>query len=137
MSLPLFFRGLTATLQIGRLGLDDTVLAIGTALLLYGSRQDGSGWAWTKPLAWMGRSSYEIYLVHSFFTVLGFQWYRAMHATPDSAPLWDIGITVISIVAGWAVAKWFSEPWNRRLRRGVSLRSSTGQAEALSYFGRS
>jgi peptidoglycan/LPS O-acetylase OafA/YrhL len=98
-------------------GLDVTLLALGTALVLVAIAQGSqAGGRLTAPLRWFGRNSYEIYLTHSFVAVLGAQIFVALGNPFGWGLLWFLGVTALSGAIGAAVAKYFSEPLNRRLR---------------------
>ncbi|HEU0123646.1 MAG TPA: acyltransferase [Bryobacteraceae bacterium] len=104
------------TAPLWRYGLDVTVLGAGAALFLAGleTRQSTTpGW---NPLAWLGRSSYEIYLTHGFVTVAGAQLFHAWGQGPDATPFWHVGMVAVSGVLGWLTARFYSEPLNQRLR---------------------
>jgi len=100
---------------LGRSGTDDTVLSLGTCLVMLGSVLRGhKGSAWTAPLQWFGRHSYEVYLTHEFVVV----WMTALYAKVHvgSALWWIAAEVALAAPLGWAVARWYSEPMNRRLR---------------------
>jgi peptidoglycan/LPS O-acetylase OafA/YrhL len=121
MLLILVYRQTARQLHLGSSGLDVTVLAFGTALLLTGAEHEKRAARWAAPLEWFGRNSYEIYLTHSFVTVLGAQAFHTSGAGPNSAPLWHAGLIAISAILGWLVARYYSEPLNRALRRSRQL----------------
>jgi len=106
-------------LRLGQLGLDVTVLALGAALVLVGLNSETPEEAWTSPLAWFGQNSYEVYLTHGFVMVLGAQAFYAVGSSPNMAPLWHAAMIGSSGLLGWITAKYFSEPFNKRLRRLV------------------
>lgn len=106
--------------QVGlyRTGLDVTVLALGSALLLPTFLQNRTpGSRWLAPVRWFGRNSYEVYLTHMFvlFAVL------PLVAKFDTAwrwvPLWYGLMACLAGALGELVARYFSEPMNRNLRR--------------------
>lgn len=105
---------------LGATGLDDTVLAMGACLVMFGTTlRHANGPLWNGPLRWLGRHSYEIYLSHEFVVLacLSFfgRWYpHGAHRTVIAA--FVLAILALSALLGWALAKWFSEPMNRRLR---------------------
>jgi peptidoglycan/LPS O-acetylase OafA/YrhL len=100
---------------VGRSGIDGTVLAVGACLVMVGSVVRGhSGSRWTAPVRWFGRHSYEVYLTHEFIVVWGTMLYIKLRRGPMS--LWFLGILLFTAPLGWIVAKYFSEPMNRRLR---------------------
>jgi peptidoglycan/LPS O-acetylase OafA/YrhL len=107
--------------MLGRSGTDDTALGAGTCLVMLASVLRGrAGRAWTAPIRWFGRHSYEVYLTHEFVVVWMTQLYVKVHR---GSPLAWIAIEVaLAAVLGALVAQWFSEPLNRRLR-GAALPS--------------
>ncbi|HEX4773642.1 MAG TPA: acyltransferase [Bryobacteraceae bacterium] len=109
---------------IGSTGLDGTVLAVGTCLVIVTTVLRGTiGSRLTAPVRWFGRHSYEVYLTHEFIVVWGTQLYTKVHIAP-------LAIGVIAILAlcaplGAVVAKYFSEPLNRRFRRSGATKTSS------------
>ncbi|HEY4359060.1 MAG TPA: acyltransferase [Acidobacteriaceae bacterium] len=106
----------SASRFLARTDLDDTVLPLGVCLVmvatvLRGAR--GGGWM-TAPVRWFGRHSYEVYLTHEFLVLLGVMAFLRWHGSRPG--LWVVGITLATAPLGWAVARWFTEPMNRRLR---------------------
>ncbi len=98
----------------GRTGLDGTVLALGTCLVMIGSVLRGAtSGSWTAPVRWLGRHSYEVYLTHEFAVVWGTQLYLRLRG--GLAP-WYAGILLVSAALGAVVARYYSEPMNERLR---------------------
>lgn len=102
--------------QFWRYGVDVTILALGTALCLMALETgEGSGTRW-NPVAWLGRSSYEIYLTHGFVMILGAQAFAGLGSNINSAPLWHVAMVCVSACLGWIIARYYSEPLNRWLR---------------------
>jgi peptidoglycan/LPS O-acetylase OafA/YrhL len=99
-------------------GLDVTVLAVAAALVIQFERDAPAA------LRWFGRNSYEVYLTHMFVVTLGTQWFTSHHVPISLAPLWFAGTVAAAGLLGFAVARWYSEPLNRRLR-GKPLLSAT------------
>ena len=100
---------------LGRSGTDDTVLVLATCLVMLGSVLRGrEGSAWTAPVRWFGRHSYEIYLTHEFVVVGMTELFVKVHRA--SPLVWIAAEVALAAPLGWAVAKWYSEPMNRRLR---------------------
>lgn len=101
---------------LGRSGLDGTVLALGTCCVILAtvlrSRQPSR---WTAPVRWFGRHSYEVYMTHEFIVIWGTMLYSRTHAGPLA--IWYIGILLLTAPLGALVARYFSEPLNRRLRQ--------------------
>ena len=114
------FRGTANQLRLGRLGLHVTVLALGTALLLWTvagvTTMQSAVARWPAPLRWLGQHSYEVYLTHSFVMVWGAQLFKAVGSPPTTTPLWHVAMALTSAMLGWLVAHTVSEPANRYIR---------------------
>lgn len=102
-------------------GLDVTVLGLGTSLLLIALQQRFEKYArpghWcTSPLRWFGRNSYEVYLTHMLviWPVVGIFYHTQQPL--NTAALWFIAMTALTGVLGYGIARFYSEPLNRRLR---------------------
>jgi peptidoglycan/LPS O-acetylase OafA/YrhL len=119
-------------------GLDVTILEIGSALLLVALQQNSEkhaenisdkpigpyGWnrisgylhRSTAFLRWFGRNSYEVYLTHMFavWPMVGLFFYfrQSIHL----APLWFLATLALAGTLGYVVARFYSEPLNRQLR---------------------
>jgi peptidoglycan/LPS O-acetylase OafA/YrhL len=101
---------------VGRSGIDGTILALGTCLVMIATVLRGTtGGPLTAPIRWLGRKSYEVYLTHEFVVVWGTMLYAGLHR--GALPLWLTGIALFSVLPGAVVARYFSEPLNARLRR--------------------
>jgi peptidoglycan/LPS O-acetylase OafA/YrhL len=102
---------------IDRLGLEETILAIGTCLIMVSAAQT----QWRSPgvlgpLLKLGRHSYEVYLTHMFVVFALFDLFVVM-----GKPVWVVPVLfIVTILAaallGDLVARFYSEPMNRRLR---------------------
>jgi peptidoglycan/LPS O-acetylase OafA/YrhL len=127
--LIIVFRKTTVALGLAATGTHVTVLEIGMALVLLamasgvGDRFFSRG---TALLQTIGRCSYEIYLTH-MFVIFGF--FRAFAALfGKQAPYQEIYpvsyaiMLVLSVLLGYAVCRWFSEPANRALRARFGAR---------------
>lgn len=101
---------------LARHDLDDTVLPLGVCLIMLATVLRGSrgGGVLTAPVRWFGRHSYEVYLTHEFLVILGVETYLRLHGSRPG--LWTLAITALTAPVGWAIARWFSEPMNRKLR---------------------
>jgi peptidoglycan/LPS O-acetylase OafA/YrhL len=105
-------------------GTDDTLLALGASLICSAvALSAGPGRAWTRPLRWFGRHSYELYLSHEFAVIVGVALLAQRFASGASRSSSRIlicafvaAIVAVAAVLGWALAKWVSEPMNRKLR---------------------
>jgi len=102
-------------------GLDVTLLAVAAAFALPAVIP---GIGFTAPLRWFGRMSYEVYLTHMFVVTLGTQWFTAHKIPIDYAPAWFAGLLAVAGLLGFAVARWYSEPLNRRLREKPLLHTA-------------
>jgi peptidoglycan/LPS O-acetylase OafA/YrhL len=103
---------------LGRNGLNMTLLAVGTACLIAvaARTQWHSGFV-LRPLLLMGQRSYEIYLTHVFVVLALFDWFVA-RGKPMAA-VWPMfaATIVLAAVVGEIVARFYTEPVNRWLRR--------------------
>ncbi|AFL86775.1 putative acyltransferase [Terriglobus roseus DSM 18391] len=102
--------------------LDDSLLTFGTCVVMAALvLRNRAGRRWTAPLRWFGRHSYEVYLTHEFVVVwitmlalhVGTTYGRGLHY---GVLAWIALMLLLSAPLGWLVAKFFSEPLNRRLR---------------------
>jgi peptidoglycan/LPS O-acetylase OafA/YrhL len=115
------FRGLVASLGLYKTGLDVTILEAGTALMVIALQQrfdkNATRGRWpTAILRWFGRNSYEVYLTH-IFVMWPMVWaFFQFHQSINAAPLWFLAYTALAGVLGAMVARFYSEPLNRRLR---------------------
>jgi peptidoglycan/LPS O-acetylase OafA/YrhL len=112
-------RPLVAKLHLYKTGLDVTVLALGTCLLLVAiALQNKEGGRLTAAIRWFGRNSYEVYLTHMFVILWGVQLFVAIGIRQRWAVPWYFAMLGVSGCVGALVATWYSEPMNRQLRRG-------------------
>lgn len=114
----LCFSRLVDRLGLGRDGLDMTILAVGACLTIAASTQ--ARWSSPRvlsPLLRMGQRSYEVYLTHMFVVFACFQLFLTAGKPMGGVPAFFIGAVIISGVFGEAVARFYSEPMNRYLRR--------------------
>lgn len=130
----LMFHHQAFQLGIYQCGLDMTILALGTSLVLIAMAQRAKpGSRFTTPLRWFGRNSYEVYLSH-VFVVLGFLQLSSSLKLDNWIPLWYAAIVAVSGLLGAAIAKLYSEPLNRKLRpahRSVSSSRVLSPAERI------
>lgn len=102
---------------LDRIGLEETILAIGTCLVIIASAQ--TQWKSPRvfaPLLNLGQRSYEVYLTHMFVVFAFFNLFFTM-----GKPMWAVPVLfVVTIVTagllGDLVARFYSEPMNRWLR---------------------
>ena len=105
---------------IGKTALYGTVLALGACLIMLPSvLRNRPGSAFTAPLRWFGRHSYEVYLTHEFPVVLLTLWYEhRKHAGQPtrSTLLWIAAMLLLAAPLGWFFARFWAIPLNRSLR---------------------
>jgi peptidoglycan/LPS O-acetylase OafA/YrhL len=113
---------------LGRSGTDDTLLALGTCLVMLATVLRGAkGNWWSIPVRWFGRHSYEVYLSHEFVVLVGLNafghWY-AHGASRGVVAGFVLAILAATAPLGWVLAKFFSEPMNRWLRGAKAAKSA-------------
>jgi len=93
------------------------VLIVAAACLVLASPEGGTGMRGTGWLQAMGRASYEIYLTHMFvvFALVGVA--RVSGTDKAWGWIWYAPALLLAWALGHAVARYFSEPANRWLRR--------------------
>jgi peptidoglycan/LPS O-acetylase OafA/YrhL len=111
---------------IGELGLDMTIIALGTCMIIIPAAQ--IHWRaplLLAPLLHLGRRSYEIYLTHMFVVFAFFGIFLRYGSPAWSVPLLFLFTIIAIAVVGHIVARLFSEPMNRYFRqRYISDRAS-------------
>jgi len=119
--LVIFFRKWVSLMGLSRTGLNVTVLAIGTALILI--RMQKRFVSGQQPpsrslgmLRFMGRNSYEIYLTHMFVVYLLVRAYTALKLSGEWVWVLYISAVILSGILGYLVAHYFSNPVNILLR---------------------
>ncbi len=103
---------------LGRAGLDETILAVGTCLIIIASSQT----QWRSPRAFvpallLGQRSYEVYLTHMFVVFVFFDWFVRLGKPVRLVPVLFILSIVVASLLGDLVARLYSEPMNRLLRK--------------------
>jgi peptidoglycan/LPS O-acetylase OafA/YrhL len=103
---------------ITQTGLDMTVIALGTCLVMIAAAQTQWKASWVlKPLIQLGQRSYEVYLTHMFVVFVLFGIFMNYgHPSGAVLPLFLL-TTLVAAIAGDLVGRYFSEPVNRGLRR--------------------
>jgi peptidoglycan/LPS O-acetylase OafA/YrhL len=147
-------RGPASRLGLYKIGLDVTVLEIGTALLLIALQQNfekrslGEATSLFNPdastklasiskalwhsmafLRWYGRNSYEVYLTHMLVVWPMVILFFHFHQNINAAPLWFLAATVFAGLLGYAVARLYSEPLNRGLRTKMAANATAPHRE--------
>lgn len=98
-------------------GLDMTILAIGTCMIIAPAAQ--SKWKsprFTSPLLNLGRRSYEIYLTHMFVVFSLFQFFVLAGKPMRAVPALFVAVIFFSGLLGEGVARLYSEPMNQLIR---------------------
>ena len=108
---------------LGKSGTDDTLLAFGTCLVMFAvALRNTAAQPWCAPIRFFGRHSYEIYLSHEFLVIAGinlFAWRFPHGATRPIVALFVVAILASTAPLAWLLARFFTEPLNRRLRGAV------------------
>ncbi|MFL6601760.1 MAG: acyltransferase family protein [Steroidobacteraceae bacterium] len=108
-----------ARVGLSRFGLNVTVLEAGIAMVVLafgsgvGNEAVSLGTRWLRGI---GRCSYEIYLFHMLVVLGLIGVFKRMHPAINTIPLWYLSMLLLSILLGYLVARFYSEPLNRRLR---------------------
>lgn len=100
-----------------RSGLDMTLLALGTCMLI--AAVVGSNWKSSgilRPLAQLGQRSYEVYLTHMFVVFAFFHLFLLAGKPMYAVPLLFLVVVVVSALLGGTVARLYSEPLNHLIR---------------------
>jgi peptidoglycan/LPS O-acetylase OafA/YrhL len=105
---------------LGKSGTDDTLLALGACLIMFAvALRSRRGSTWSTPVRWFGRHSYEVYLSHEFLVIAGVSLFARWYphgASRVIVAMFVLGMLLLTAPLGWALAKWFAEPMNRKLR---------------------
>lgn len=119
--LILFILGFSHTARawgFERCGLDMTILAVGSCMVIAAAAQT----RWKSPcimlpLITLGRRSYEVYLTHMFVVFALFALFKSAGRSLGAVPVLFISVILISGLLGELVARFYSEPMNRRIRQ--------------------
>jgi peptidoglycan/LPS O-acetylase OafA/YrhL len=117
LTFTMCFPQLAAPLKLAATGLDMTLIAIATCLII--AAVATTNWKAPhalSPLRNLGQRSYEIYLTHMFAVFALFNLFVIVgKPLPAVFPLFVV-VIVTSALLGEAVARFFSEPLNRAIR---------------------
>ena len=117
-------RETVGSLRLPELGLSVTLLALGTALVLWATAQQASavplrGSSW---LCAIGERSYEIYLTHMFVVLAMVSVFRSSGLSLAWAWVFYAAATLASIALGFVVARWVGPRLTTLLRSGALWR---------------
>jgi peptidoglycan/LPS O-acetylase OafA/YrhL len=115
-----FFRPQAYQLGLSRIGLNVTILEIGIGLILMTAKNETMSSRHSflsSQLQWFGRNSYEVYLTHMFVVTFLAQLFYNLKISINMMVLWYRIILVFSGIIGNLVVIYFSEPFNKYLRR--------------------
>jgi peptidoglycan/LPS O-acetylase OafA/YrhL len=102
---------------LARSGLDMTVLAIGTCMMIGVAAQ--TNWKsprFLNPLLNLGQRSYEVYLTHMFVVFGAFQLFVLAGKPIIAVPALFLVVILSATLLGGIVAQFFSEPLNKQIR---------------------
>jgi len=108
-----------AHVGLSRFGLNVTVLEVGIAMVVLafgsgvGNEALSSGTRWLRGI---GRCSYEIYLFHMLVVLGLIGLFKRIQPAVKTIPVWYLSMLLLSILLGYVVSRFYSEPLNRRLR---------------------
>jgi len=122
------FSQLTDRWGLGRSGLDMTILAIGTCMIIIAAAQ--TQWRSPRilsPLLMLGQRSYEVYLTHMFVVFALFDFFVSEGKPMGAVPVLFIAVIPIAGALGEVVARFYSEPLNRLIRN----RAGDGRATLI------
>jgi len=103
--------------SLGRNGLNMTILAVGTCMVIAAAAQ--TQWRSPRvlsPLLKIGQCSYEVYLTHMFVVFALFNLFVGAGKPMRLVPALFIAVVVIAGLFGALVAHFYTEPMNRFLR---------------------
>jgi len=102
---------------LGRNGLNMTILALGTCMVITAAAQ--THWRSPRVFTWfllLGQRSYEIYLTHMFIVFAFFHLFLMAGKPMWAVPALFTTVILFAVLLGELVARFYSEPMNRWLR---------------------
>jgi peptidoglycan/LPS O-acetylase OafA/YrhL len=103
---------------LGRNGLNMTILAVGACMVIAVAAQ--TRWqapGVLKPVLGLGQRSYEVYLTHGFIVLGLFRLFVIANKPMWAVPALFLSVILLAAVLGELVARCYSEPMNRWLRK--------------------
>ena len=122
MVFVMLFRSTLYQIGISKIGLNFSMLSIGTVLLLVswwhdassGSNRNIKGLSF---IAGMGRRSYEIYLSHMFIVLGGVSAFESVNNSSDTAVyILYVSVMILACIAGRLLARFYTDPLNKYIR---------------------
>jgi peptidoglycan/LPS O-acetylase OafA/YrhL len=102
---------------LGRYGLNMTILALGTCMIISVSAQTKwHGPRLLAPFLMLGQRSYEVYLTHMFIVFGLFHLFLIAGKPMKGVPVFFIATIMLASCLGELVARFYSEPMNHWLR---------------------
>jgi peptidoglycan/LPS O-acetylase OafA/YrhL len=111
---------------LGRNGLNMTILAVGACMVIAAVAQ--TQWQAPrslKPLLKLGQRSYEVYLTHVFVVLGLFNLFVVVGKPMKAVPVLFIAAVLLAGILGELVARGYSEPMNRWLRKRWGVESKS------------
>lgn len=106
-----------SALGLAKSGLNMTILAVGTCMVIASVSQTNWTSPWVlRPLVKLGQRSYEVYLTHMFIVFAFFELFVMAGNPMKAVPVLFIAVILLSGLSGELVARFYSEPMNRLLR---------------------
>jgi peptidoglycan/LPS O-acetylase OafA/YrhL len=112
------FSGFRFLFPLGETGLEETLLAIGTCLVIIAAAQ--TRWEcprFLRPFRLLGRRSYEVYLTHMFVVFAFLHLFLAMGKPMWLVPVYFIATIIVATLVGDLVATFYSDRVNTALRQ--------------------
>jgi peptidoglycan/LPS O-acetylase OafA/YrhL len=112
------FSGLPFLFPLGATGLEETILAIGTCLVIIAAAQ--TQWRCPdvlRPLRRLGQRSYEVYLTHMFVVFAFLHLFWVLNKPMWFVPLYFVLSIVVAALLGDSVARLYSDRMNAFLRQ--------------------
>jgi len=112
------FSGFPFLFPLGATGLEESLLAVGTCLVIIAAAH--TQWkspVFLRPLRLLGRRSYEVYLTHMFVVFAFLHFFLAIGKPMWFVPVYFILAIVVATLLGDLVAKGYSDRMNAWLRR--------------------
>ena len=96
---------------LGRTGLDMSVLALGTCIVIVAVAQTRrKGLTIVRPILWLGQRSYEVYLTHMFVVYGMFELFMKFGKPQRGIPALFVVTVVLAGILGELVARFFWSP---------------------------